>query len=91
LTINHGALEGKQIDSSQVSDVFCQQFPAYDEYARWIIDQHLSLVIWPQEYVVQDMHLDFQDAKITPFRCVRSYIQKRLAPRLGNGSRIEDL
>jgi len=63
--------EGEQIESPQVSVVFCQQFPSYADYARWIIDQHLSLVIWPREYVVQDMHLDFQEAKIIPLRCLR--------------------
>ena len=63
--------EGEQIEPPQVSVVFCQQFPSYADYARWIIDQHLSLVIWPREYVVQDMHLDFQEAKIIPLRCLR--------------------
>ena len=66
--------EGEQAESSQVSDVFCQQFLALEDYARWIIDQHLSLAIWPREYVVQDMHLDFQQAKITPLRCSRCRI-----------------
>ena len=67
--------EGEQAESSsQVSDVFCQQFPAFEDYARWIIDQHVSLAIWPREYVVQDMHLDFQQAKITPLRCLRCCI-----------------
>jgi hypothetical protein len=66
--------EGEQTKWPQVSDVFCQQFPSYDDYARWIIDQHLSLTIWPREYVVQDMHLDFQGAKITPLRCLRCRI-----------------
>jgi hypothetical protein len=43
-------------------------FGAYDAYARWLIDQHLSLAIWPRETIVQDMHLDFARAKITPLR-----------------------
>jgi hypothetical protein len=38
--------------------------------------QHLSLVIWPHEYVVQDMHLDFQGAKITPLRCLSCRISE---------------
>jgi hypothetical protein len=66
--------EGEQSEWPQVSDVFCQWFPSYQDYARWIIDQHLSLTIWPREYVVQDMHLDFQGAKITPLRCLRCRI-----------------
>jgi hypothetical protein len=66
--------EGEQTEWPQVSDVFCQQFSSYDDYARWVIDQHLSLTIWPREYVVQDMHLDFQGAKITPLRCLRCRI-----------------
>jgi len=66
--------EGEQSEWPQVSDVFCQQFPSYQDYARWVIDQHLSLTIWPREYVVQDMHLDFQGAKITPLRCLRCRI-----------------
>jgi hypothetical protein len=43
-------------------------FREYDAYARWLIDQHLSLAIWPRETIVQDMHLDFARAKITPLR-----------------------
>src|SRR5262249_10873529 len=68
------AVEGEQAESSSASDLFCQQFPSYEAYAYWIIDQHLSLVTWPREYVVQDMHLDFQIAKITPLRCLRCRI-----------------
>jgi hypothetical protein len=30
--------EGEQAESPQVSDVFCQQFLALEDYARWIID-----------------------------------------------------
>ena len=66
--------EGEQTESSPVSIVFSQQFSSYPDYARWIIDQHLSLVIWPREYVVQDMHLDFQEAKIIPLRCLKCRI-----------------
>src|SRR5262249_5765494 len=54
--------EGKQAESEQVRNVFCDQFASYQAYAQWIIDQRLSLVTWPREYVVQDMHLDFQAA-----------------------------
>jgi len=63
--------EGEQAGSEQVRDVFCDQFASYQGYAHWIIDQHLSLVTWPREYVVQDMHLDFQAARISPLRCLR--------------------
>jgi hypothetical protein len=63
--------EGEQTEWPSVSIVFSQQFSSYADYARWIIDQHLSLVIWPREYVVQDMHLDFQEAKIIPVRCLK--------------------
>jgi len=63
--------EGEKVESPHLDGVFCHQFRSYDDYARWIIDQHLSLTIWPRESVVQDMHLDFQDAKIIPLRCIR--------------------
>ena len=54
---------------SPTSDVAGQLgFREYDDYARWLIDQHLSLAIWPRETIVQDMHLDFAHAKITPLR-----------------------
>jgi hypothetical protein len=65
---------GDKTDSPQVDDVFSQQFCSYNDYARWIIDQHLSLTIWPREHVVHDMHLDFQEAKITSLRCLRCRI-----------------
>ena len=68
--------EAEPAESSQLHDVFRQQLPSYEAYARWIIDQHLSLVIWPHEYVVQDMHLDFQGAKITPLRCLSCRISE---------------
>jgi len=66
--------EGEQAESSKVPNIFCQWFSSYEEYSRWIIDQHLSLVVWPREYVVQDMHLDFQQAKITALRCLKCSI-----------------
>jgi len=56
---------GERADPGSPPHIFREQFSSYESYARWIIDQHLSLVIWPREYVVQDMHLDFQHAKIT--------------------------
>ena len=68
------AFEGEEAESLQVHDVFGHRFRSYDGYTRWVIDQHLSLTIWPREYVVQDMHLDFQKAKITPLRCLRCWI-----------------
>ena len=68
------AFEGEKNELPQVDGVFCDQFRSYDEYARWIIDQHLSLTFWPREYVVQDMHLDFEKAKIIPLRCLRCRI-----------------
>ena len=63
--------QGEQIESSPIGEGFRQQFSSYEDYAHWIIDQHLSLVIWPREYVVQDMHLDFTKAKITPLHCLK--------------------
>jgi hypothetical protein len=66
--------EGEQTEWPPISIAFSPQFSAYADYARWIIDQHLSLVIWPREYVVQDMHLDFQEAKIIPLRCLNCRI-----------------
>jgi len=63
--------QAEQIESSPISEGFRQQFSSYEDYAHWIIDQHLSLVIWPREYVVQDMHLDFAKAKITPLHCLK--------------------
>lgn len=66
--------EGEQAESSEVGEFFSQQFSSYEDYSRWIIDQHLSVVVWPNEYVVQDMHLDFQQAKITPLRCLKCRI-----------------
>ena len=62
--------EGTPTGSPKVNDALSYKFSSYDDYARWIIDQHLSLTVWPTEYVVQDMHLDFQEAKITPLRCL---------------------
>jgi len=61
----------EQTAAPPVDEVFRQQFSSYEEYARWIIDQHLSLVMWPREYVVQDMHLDFGRAKITPLHSLK--------------------
>jgi hypothetical protein len=61
--------DGERIESADVPHDVRHRFATYDEYARWIVDQHLSIVIWPREHVVQDMHLDFQDSKITPVRC----------------------
>ncbi|HEV2116413.1 MAG TPA: hypothetical protein VGR48_10335 [Terriglobales bacterium] len=59
---------------SHIGEVFRQRFSSYEDYARWIIDQHLSVVIWPREYVVQDMHLDFSTAKITALRYLKCSI-----------------
>ena len=66
--------EGEQNESPDVTQDFCNQFATYNEYAHWIIDQHLSVVLWPREHVVQDMHLDFQKARIIPLRCLRCYV-----------------
>ena len=63
--------EGERMQSAPAQPIFREQFPSYDTYARWIIDQRLSLVIWPREHVIQDMHLDFQKASITPLRCLQ--------------------
>lgn len=61
---------GRRTKQAEVHDIFKQQFCSFDDYARWIIDQHLSLVRWPREYVVQDMHLDFRAARIVPLTCM---------------------
>jgi len=66
--------EGERMESAPVMDISCGAFSTYEDYARWIIDQHLSLTVWPRERVVQDMHLDFQSARITPLRCRTSRI-----------------
>ena len=66
--------EGEQSECPDATQDFRNEFATYDEYAHWIIDQHLSVVLWPREYVVQDMHLDFQKARITPLRCLRCYV-----------------
>lgn len=44
-------------------------FQEYADYTRWIVDQHLSLAVWPRERIVQDMHLDFRLARTTPLDC----------------------
>jgi hypothetical protein len=49
-------------------------FHAYHDYARWLIDQHLSLAIWPREAIVQDMHLDFRQTAITPLRSTACHV-----------------
>jgi hypothetical protein len=46
-----------------------KEFSSYHDYARWVIDQHLLLVRWPGECVIQDMHLDFGPAQIIPLTC----------------------
>jgi hypothetical protein len=66
--------EGALLPSVECPVIFRDEFRSYDDYARWIIDQHLSLVIWPREHVVQDMHLDFNNSRITPLRCLRSRV-----------------
>jgi hypothetical protein len=30
--------DGEQTEVPRVSDIFCQQFPSYEDYVRWIID-----------------------------------------------------
>ena len=66
--------EGEQSECPDATQDFRNEFATYDEYAHWIIDQHLSVVLWPREYVVQDMHLDFQKARITPLRCLTCHV-----------------
>jgi hypothetical protein len=66
--------EGEPSECPDATQEFRKGFATYDEYAHWIIDQHLSVVLWPREYVVQDMHLDFQKARITPLRCLRCHV-----------------
>jgi len=41
---------------------------------RWMIDHHLSLVSWPRETIVQDMHLDRDHATITPLRSSSTWV-----------------
>jgi len=66
--------KAERVDSAKVHDAFGEEFPTYESYARWVIDQHLSLTIWPREYIVQDMHLDFQHARITPLNSLETNI-----------------
>ena len=66
---------GRRAGDAEVHPVFKQQFSSFDAYARWIIDQHLSIVRWPGEYVVQDMHLDFRVARITPLICTAAEVE----------------
>jgi hypothetical protein len=64
------AFRAERNDSPAVGDVFDKQFISYDRYARWIVDQHSSLAVWPREYVLQDMHLDVRMAEILPLRAL---------------------
>lgn len=44
---------------------------SYERYCERVMDQHLSLTLWPHEYVIQDMHLDLKRAELVPLRCTR--------------------
>src|SRR5215469_7871258 len=65
---------GRCTKAAEVHDAFKQEFSSFHDYARWIIDQHLSVVRWPHEYVVQDMHLDFRAARIVPLTCTAAEV-----------------
>lgn len=56
-------------EESRMNRPVVEEFSSYNDYARWVIDQHLSLVLWPGECVIQDMHLDFGAAQIIPLKC----------------------
>jgi Uncharacterized conserved protein (COG2071) len=66
---------GGRAGHAQVHPTFQQQFSSFDAYARWIIDQHISIVRWPREYVVQDMHLDFGAARIIPLTSTAAKVE----------------
>jgi hypothetical protein len=68
------AFSGDRIDAPQVPPLFAESFSSYEAYARSIIDQHLSVAIWPRERIVQDMHLNFREARIIPLRSVHCNI-----------------
>ncbi|MBV9610585.1 MAG: DUF2071 domain-containing protein [Acidobacteria bacterium] len=65
---------GQRAEAPQPPSIFTRQFSSYEEYAHWIVDQHLSVVLWPREYVVQDMHLDFRAARIIPLTCRKNSV-----------------
>jgi hypothetical protein len=66
---------GRRASEAEVYPAFKQQFSSFQAYARWIIDQHLSIVRWRREYVVQDMHLDFRAARIIPLTCTAADVE----------------
>lgn len=79
----------KPISSPKVSDVFGKQFTSFEQYARWIMNQHLSLAVWPREYVVQDMRLDFGVAEILPLQSL-SCVVTGLDSFVSDSSRVLD-
>jgi hypothetical protein len=62
-------------EESRMNHPVVEEFSSHNDYARRIIDQHLSLVLWPGECVIQDMHLDFGAAQIIPLTCTEHSIR----------------
>jgi len=59
---------GALTDSEEVPGPLQASFSRFIDYARWIADQHLSLTVWPNDVVVQDMHLTFETARFVDVR-----------------------
>jgi hypothetical protein len=57
------AFRGRITPDSGVPPPFRGLFTSFLDYARWIVDQHLSLTAWPHEAVIQSMHLEMSAAR----------------------------
>jgi hypothetical protein len=56
------SFQGRLTESAEVPTPFRASFGRFADYARWIVDQHLSLTVWDRDVVVQDMHLNLDAA-----------------------------
>jgi len=54
---------GRITPESDVPLPFRGLFTSFLDYARWVVDQHLSLTAWPHEVVIQSMHLEMSAAR----------------------------
>jgi Uncharacterized conserved protein (COG2071) len=52
------AFRGRITSDDGVPAPFRGQFTSFLDYARWIVNQHLSMTVWPREVVIQNMHLE---------------------------------
>jgi len=57
------SFQGKLTEGEEVPEPFRASFGRFGDYARWIVDQHLSLTVWDRDVVVQDMHLNLDAAR----------------------------